>query len=197
MKSIAKNKQVDHILLLSRKEGLRRYNSWSFGNDADRCNPAVIWEKFLEQVEPQVNFRIARFCLQNYSQKETENIDNFLARCRLQAQKFKFKDEREKEERIIDQIISGTKFPELLKQLLSKNEAISMSEVLNRYRSYEASINYMRQMDELQDKCDNQKSSIKYRREDIDNCGKCGLNHKNGNCPTRGSTCSACGRKNH
>ena len=23
------------------------------------------------------------------------------------------------------------------------------------------------------------------------------LNHKNGNCPARGSTCSACGRKNH
>ena len=85
VKGIAENKQADHILLLSGKEGLRRYNSWSFGNDADRCNPAVIWEKFLEQT--QVNFRITRFCLQNYSQKETENIDDFLARCRLQAQK--------------------------------------------------------------------------------------------------------------
>ena len=87
VKGITENKQVDHILLLLGKEGLRRYNSWSFGNDADRRNPAVIWEKFLEQIEPRVNFRIARFCLQNYSQKETENIDVFLARCRLQAQK--------------------------------------------------------------------------------------------------------------
>ena len=60
------------------------------------------------------------------------------------------------EERIIDQIIAGTKFPELQNQLLRKNEAMSMSEVLNTCRSYEASINYMRQIDELQGKCDNQ-----------------------------------------
>ena len=61
------------------------------------------------------NKSIARFCLQNYSQKETENIDDFRARCRLQAQKCKFRDEREMEERIIDQIIARTKFPELQK----------------------------------------------------------------------------------
>ena len=73
-------------------------------------------ERFLEQIEPQVNFRIARFCLQNYSEKETENIDDFLVRCRLQAQKCKFRNEREMEERIIDQIIAGTKFRELQKQ---------------------------------------------------------------------------------
>ena len=48
VKSIAENQQLDHILLLSGKEGLRRYDSWSFGNDVDRRNPAVIWEKFLE-----------------------------------------------------------------------------------------------------------------------------------------------------
>ena len=80
MKGIAENKQVDHILLLSGKEGLRWYNPWPFGNNADRCNPAVIWEKFLEQIEPQVNFQIAHFYLQNYSQTETESIDDFLAR---------------------------------------------------------------------------------------------------------------------
>ena len=52
-------------------------------------------------------------------------------------------------------------------------------------------------MDELQGKCDNQISAIKHRLEDADNCGKCGLNHKNVNCSARASTCSACGRKNH
>ena len=101
------------------------------------------------------------------------------------------------EERIIGQIIAGTKFSELQKDLLSKNEAMSMSEVLNTCRSYEASINNIRQMGKLQGKCDNQISATKHRLEDTDNCGKCGLNHKNGNCPARDSTCSACGRKNH
>ena len=101
------------------------------------------------------------------------------------------------EERIIDQIIARTKFPELQKQLLSKNETMSISEVLNTCRSYKASINYMRQMGELQEKGDNHIRVIKHRLEDTDNCGKCGLNHKNGNCPARSSTCSACGRMNH
>lgn len=73
VKGIPENKQVDHIVLLSGKEGLRRYNSWSLGNEANRCNPVAIWEKFLEQIEPQINFRIACFCLQNYLQKETEH----------------------------------------------------------------------------------------------------------------------------
>ena len=59
VKGIAENKQVDHVLLLSGKEGLRWYNSWSFRNNANRRSPAVIWEKFLEQIEPQVNFWIA------------------------------------------------------------------------------------------------------------------------------------------
>ena len=85
------------------------------------------------------------------AEKKTENIDDFLARCRLQAQKCKFRDKREIEESIIDQIIARTKFPELQKQLLSKNEAMSMSEVLNTCRSY---FNYMRQIGELQqNKC--------------------------------------------
>lgn len=129
--------------------------------------------------------------------KKKQNIDDFLARCRLQAQKCKFRDEREMEEQIINQIIAGIKFPELQKQLLSKNEAMSMSEVLNMCRSYEASINYMRQMGELQGKCDSQISAMKHEPAVTDNCGRCGLDHQNGNCPARGSTCSACGRKNH
>ena len=42
VKGIAENKQIDSILLLSGKEGLRRNNSWSFGNDADRRNPGKV-----------------------------------------------------------------------------------------------------------------------------------------------------------
>ena len=146
----------------------------------------MVIRKRCQQTQPSGDLgkvRIARLCLQNYSQKETGNIDDFLARCRLPAQKCKFRDEREMEERIIDQIIAGTKFLELQKQLLSKNVAMSISEVFNTCRSYEVSINYMRQMDELQGKFDNQISAIKHRLTDTDNCGKCGLNHKNGNCP--------------
>ena len=115
-----RKKQDEHILLLLLEEGLRRYNSWSFGNEADRRNPAVIWEKFPEQTGPQINFRIARFYSENYSQKETENIDDFPAICRLQAQKCKFRDECEIGEWEIDQTIAGKNTQNYKKQLFRK-----------------------------------------------------------------------------
>ena len=90
------------------------------------------------------------------ARKKQRTLTIFWQDIGLQALKCKFRDEREMEERIMDQIIAGTKFPELQKQLLSKNKAMAMSEVLNTCKSYEALINYMRQMDELQGKFDNQ-----------------------------------------
>ena len=45
------------------------------------------------------------------SNKKTENIDDFVARCRLQANKCKFRDNQETEERLLEQIITGTKAP--------------------------------------------------------------------------------------
>ena len=197
VRGIDEDKQIDHILLLSGKEGQRRYNSWSFANEADRRNPSVIWEKFLPQLEPQINFRIARFSLQNYAQNETENIDDFLARCRLKARKCKFRDEQELEERIIDQLIVGTRFPELQKQLLSKNETMTIEEVLTMCRSYEASIEYLKKMSELQRKNESQINAVKHRPECSNTCSKCRLHHQHGYYPAQGSTCSACGQTNH
>ena len=190
---------------------LQKTNKWttSFSNQEKKAEDDITHghsetmptdktqRRFGQSFENKLSHNLA-FGLHTFAYKITrrkkQNIDDFLALCRLQAQKCKFRDEREMEERIIDQIIAGTKFPELQKQLLSKNETMSMSEVLDTCRSYEASINYMRQMDELQGKCHNQISAIKRRLEDTDNCGKCGITHKNGNCPARGSMYSPCVR---
>ena len=50
VKDVAGDKQIDHILLLSAEEGLRRYSSWGLDNaDGTRLNtvtPAVIWQRF-------------------------------------------------------------------------------------------------------------------------------------------------------
>ena len=92
IKSIPAERQVDHILLLADEEGLRRYNAWTFENDSDRADQEIIWRKFEERLEPQVNFRIARFYQREGKQKNTENIDDFVARCKLQAKKCKFRD---------------------------------------------------------------------------------------------------------
>ena len=109
VKNIPAEKLVDYILLLAGEEGLRKYNAWMFENDSDRADPEIIWCKFEERLEPQVNFCIARFYLREYKQKNTENIDDFVARFKLQAKKCKFRDNQETEEWLIEQVITGTR----------------------------------------------------------------------------------------
>ena len=149
VKNIPAEKQVDHILLLTGEEGLIRYNAWTFENDSDRADPEIIWRKFEERLEPQVNFRIARFYLREYKQKNTEDNDEFVARCKLQAQKCKFRDNQETEERLVEQVITGTRHPELQKLLLSKGIELTLQEALNSGRTHEASLNHMKQMAEI------------------------------------------------
>ena len=96
VKDIKVEKQVSHILLMTGQEGLKRFNSWGLSDDNAK-NPAIIWKKFEEQLDPPENFRIARLVLQKYRQGESESIDEFINKCKLQAQKCDFKDEAQNE----------------------------------------------------------------------------------------------------
>ena len=80
------DKMVNHILLYAGDEGIKIYNSWNL-SDSDRTNPSLVWEKFQAHIEPKVNFRVQRFYLQKYSQAGGESIDDYVTRCKLQAQK--------------------------------------------------------------------------------------------------------------
>ena len=101
VKDIKKEKQVSHILLLTGQEGLKRFNSWDLSAE-DAKTPDVIWQKFEEQLDPPENFRVARLVMQKYRQNETESIDDFVNKCKLHAQKCKFKDENKVNDTIID-----------------------------------------------------------------------------------------------
>jgi len=63
-------------------------------------------DKFKVHFEPKVNFRVERFQLQQYKQRDNESCDNFLTRCKPQAKKCKF-SEAELGERLIEQLIWG------------------------------------------------------------------------------------------
>ena len=82
--------------------------------------------------------------MREYKQKNTENINDFVAGCKLQAKKCKFRDNQETEERLIEQVITGTRHSELQKLLLSKGIELTLQEAL------EASLNHMKQMAEIQ-----------------------------------------------
>ena len=54
-----KIEQVNYILLRVRNESLKRYNTWLLTEEEKRT-PEIIFNKFIEQLEPKENFRINR-----------------------------------------------------------------------------------------------------------------------------------------
>ena len=148
VRDINSEQRASHILLYVGDEGLRIFNSLSL-SAADSVNPNLIWEKFTAHIEPQVNIRVQRYYLQKYIQNEEETIDTFFTRCKLQALRCKF-SRAELNERLIEQLIVGTRFPGLQKELLSKNEHLTLEEALNIGRTHEASINHLAQLRGMQ-----------------------------------------------
>ena len=200
VKDIKVEKQVSHILLLIGQEGLKRFNSWGLSGD-DAKNPAIIWQKFEEQLDPPENFRIARLILQKFKQSENETIDEFINKCKLQAQKCEFKDANEVDDRIIDQLIYGVRYEDLQKEYLSKDKTLTLSDAIKLGRTFEASIAHMRKLTAVHSQKD--KENVHYfkksRHSSQSACTRCGRSHpkQKEKCPAYGSTCGACGKQNH
>ena len=60
-------------------------------------------------------------------------------------------DNQETEEHLIEQIITGTRLPELQMQLLVKGIELTLQEALNSGRTHEVSVNRMKQLAEIQE----------------------------------------------
>ena len=95
----------------------------------------MLWAKFEEHLEPKVNFRVQKYYLQRLSQTGGESIDGYMTRCKLQAIKCKF-NQAELEEMRIEQLIVGTRLPELKKELLAKYENLTLEHALNNGRTH-------------------------------------------------------------
>ncbi|KAL5019152.1 hypothetical protein ScPMuIL_004874 [Solemya velum] len=195
VKNVKKDKQVDHILLFSGEDGLKMFKSWSELSNEQRIDPDEIWTRFATQIEPKSNFRVARFYLQKLKQNTAESIDDFLTRCKLQALKCKFRDEQEVQERLIEQLVVGTRHHEIQKDLLGKDINLTLAQATELGRVHEASIQHMHQLSSVQDI----QSDIHLITRD-DKCRNCGGSHAprpRRECPAFGSTCNACGKINH
>jgi len=196
VKGIKDDKQVNHILLFAGEEGLKIYNSWSLSAE-EAGKPDVVWERFTSHIDPKANFRIARFQLQKMKQ-EDESIDSYVSRIKLQAFKCQFRDETEIQERVIEQIIMGTRYSEVQKDLLGKDKKLTLDQAVDIGRSHEASIEHMRQLTAASALSTNTLHAVtRFRRG---NCNYCGGDHNpkpRNRCPAFGSTCSVCGKPNH
>ena len=110
-------------------------NSWSSAIADQLKNPEFIWKKFGDHLEPKTNFRLARFQLQQYRQGTMESIDDFVARCKVQAAKCAFRDQQESEDRVFEQIIAGICHTEIQKDYCQKKKC-TLEEAMNVCRNF-------------------------------------------------------------
>ena len=96
---------------------------------------------------PKVNHRLARYQLQQFKQKNDESVDDFLTRCRNQASKCRFRDKIESDERLIEQLIVGTKHKKIQERLLEKGEQLTLDEAIDIARMYEATTSQLEQLE--------------------------------------------------
>ena len=87
LKDADDEKKVSYILLWSGEKGLDLYNSWTFTKEEDRIEPAIIFERFENQLEPKTSHRIHRYTLQGMRQEQCEPVDDFISRLKKSSSK--------------------------------------------------------------------------------------------------------------
>ena len=90
----------------------------------------MIFDKFATYVEPKSNFRIAWYQLQGFRQSDDESVDSLMARCKKQAQKCRFSEE-EIEDRLVEQLIIGTREPKVQEALLGKEDKLKLDKAMD------------------------------------------------------------------
>ena len=187
--------QHNYIMLWLGSEGLRLLNSWSLTTDQLQ-DPKNIWDR-LALLEPSQNFRIHRLEMQRLCQKQGESVEDFYIRIKTQALKCKYASENVTQERILEQLIAGTAIPKVQRELLSKDDTLTLAQALDIAKAHEASIKHMKQIQDLTPTPATSTIDAVSNNRSHKQCGNCGGTHAPRKCPAYGTTCSRCHKKNH
>ena len=195
VKDIPGDKQVSYILLMTGDEGVALYNSWGL-SDTEKKDPKAVWEKFDSHIEPTSNFRVERLNFQRLRQREDESTEDFVSRLTNQADKCKFSN---KDERLIEQLIFGTKHSEVQKSLLIKDDTLSLTDAIKSCRIHDASVTHHQAFQQLQTGANTQVHAVQHGYKSDPHCLYCGYEHhrRGQSCPARDTMCRRCGQKGH
>ena len=204
--------KVSFVLIWLGKPGMNLFHSWTWTNDADKEDLKVVFEKFERHFQPKSNAWLARFQLGQLRQQASESVDEFIARCRLQAQSCSFADEADLCTRLVEQLIVGTRHRSVQEKLLERGDQLTtLDEALDIARTHEATIRQMAQLGKpapqpaeveaigAHGRRPNNAGHNSSKKSSTINCMYCGQVHvrdKNA-CPALGKECSVCGKKNH
>ena len=195
IKDIQKTTQHNYIIFQAGEKGEELSKTWTLSAE-DLKDPDKVWKAFDQAVGAADNFRVNRLNLTNYRQRDGESIDEFYVRCRILALKCKFSNV---DERLLDQIIVGTRCNESRKELLKKDETLKIEDALISCRTYEASEEHMKAFEKSAPAVpiDAVHRKAEDKRRYIKECLYCGQDHAYGRCPAYNSECGYCKKKGH
>ena len=131
-----------------------------------------------------------------FAQVATESVDSFVTRCKEQAAKCRLHTTEQSDERIIETIIAGIKYSEVQKDLLGKDETLTLAQAVDISRRHEASDLHMERFQNLNSEAGSNIAGVTKSRK----CRKCWKYHPvkpREACPAHKSKCGACGKVGH
>jgi hypothetical protein len=129
---------VNYILLWMGPRAVDIFDNWTF-TEAQKSDPAAVWQAFEDYFEPKSNFRLARFQLRDMIQHKDESIDAFLIRLRCQAHKCNFVSDVAIDDNILDQIIKGVLHDPVRKKKLDYDpKKLTLDKAVDFARIYES-----------------------------------------------------------
>ena len=198
LKDTEDEEKVSYILLWSGEKGLDIYNSWAFTKEEDRKKPDVIFKRFENQLEPKTSHRIHRYTLQGIRQEQGEPVDDFISRLKNLAAKCQFRDNAEIEDRVLDQLIWGSRHRDVQRSLISRDKSLTLEAAIEIARSHEAISKHMKTLAGSSRNFQEDRIINAIRREqEREFCNNCGKQHPRNKCPAYGTSCQKCGKANH
>lgn len=189
-----KEPQARKIMLAVGKPGMKKINNSSL-SEADKKDPAKIWELFQNQLTTKVNFRVHRLEFTRYKIKPGEDLHSFVERCREKGNHCDFTPE-ELAERVIELVISSTPYEGFQKFLLDQEKGYTIENLLKEGRMYEGLSANKKHLSHL-DNPTLDTSSIYRRKPAGTKCGNCGTSHPPRRCPAYNDNCDYCDSKGH
>ena len=130
-------------------EGDETYRTFNWNDpEIDPKDPEKVLDKFSEHFEPVTTHRLYRYQLMNMRQGAMP-VDLYVKELKTLALKCKFRDSKDVEDHMLDQLIWGCSSPEVQKNLIGKNEKLTLPEAVGIIRNHEATRQHMESLNSM------------------------------------------------
>jgi len=131
-------------------------------------------------------------------QEQGEPVDDFISRLKNLAAKCQFRDNAEVEDRVLDQLIWGSRNPDVQKSLISRDKSLTLVAAIETARSHEGKSKHMKTLAGSSESHQEDRSiDAIHKEQEREFCNNCGKQHPRSKCPASGTLCQKCGKANH